>query len=189
MSVQEITKAIDTVDPEIIKGLPKSETDANQSCEKVDKKMANVELVTMTRGKRGRQETEKPKLEDFKTKDEHKAAVKAWQQTNNVEYQGINDSAPRPDNPMDAAMELVKGDLQNFWDRYVKGFNEFAYEAVADPIARYLTNDVFYFMKDDVRTFDEDKAKNFRIIVNTTAKMMDLDKEVVAEKLLADLSA
>jgi hypothetical protein len=112
--------------------------------------MPNVELIPMERGLRGKGNEGKK-----------------------VTYQGISEAAPRPDNPMDAALSLVKGDLQEFWDRYVLGFNEYAYEALADPIAKYL-----------VPEWDADKTKNFRLTVNAMSKLTGKDKDEVAEELI-----
>ena len=112
--------------------------------------MPNVELVTMERGLRGKGNEGKK-----------------------ISYQGISETAPRPDNPMDAALQLVNGDLQEFWNRYVLGYNEYSYEALADPIAKYL---------DD--SWDDDKKKNFRLTVNAMSKFLGKDKDEVAEGLI-----
>jgi hypothetical protein len=112
--------------------------------------MPNVELVPMERGLRGKGNEGKK-----------------------ITYQGISETAPRPDNPLDAALQLVTGDMQAFWDRYVVGFNECAYEALADPIAKYL---------DD--SWDDDKKKNFRLTVNAMSKFLGKDKDEVAEIMI-----
>lgn len=90
-----------------------------------------------------------------------------------VTYQGISETAPRPDNPMDAALALVEGDLQAFWERYVLGYNEYSYEALADPIAKFLNPE-----------WDADKTKNFRLTVNAMSKLTGKDKDDVAEELI-----
>lgn len=113
-------------------------------------KVPNVELINMERGLRGKGNEGKK-----------------------INYQGISETAPRPDNPMDAALQLVNGDLQEFWNRYVLGYNEYAYEALADPIAKYL---------DD--SWDDDKRKNFRLTVNAMSKFLGKDKDEVAENLI-----
>ncbi len=113
-------------------------------------KVPNVELVNMERGLRGKGNEGKK-----------------------INYQGISETAPRPDNPMDAALQLVNGDLQEFWNRYVLGYNEYSYEALADPIAKYL---------DD--SWDDDKRKNFRLTVNAMSKFLGKDKDEVAENLI-----
>lgn len=115
-----------------------------------EKTMPNVELVKMERGLRGKGNEGKK-----------------------INYEGISETAPRPDNPMDAALTLVNGDLQEFWNRYVLGYNEYAYEALADPIAKYL---------DD--SWDDDKRKNFRLTVNAMSKFLGKDKDEVAESLI-----
>jgi len=112
--------------------------------------MPNVELIPMERGLRGKGNEGKK-----------------------VTYQGISETAPRPDNPMDAALSLVQGDLQNFWERFVLGYNEYSYEALADPIAKYLNPE-----------WDADKTKNFRLTVNAMSKLTGKDKDEVAEELV-----
>jgi hypothetical protein len=116
--------------------------------------MPTVEMITATRGLRGKGNEGKK-----------------------VEFQSISESAPRPDNPLDAALQLVKGDLQEFWDRYVLGYNEFSYNAVADPIAAFLDT-----------SWDADKVKNFRMTCNAMAKLTGRDKEDVASELLKAIS-
>lgn len=112
--------------------------------------MPNVEKVKMERGLRGKGNEGKK-----------------------VTYEGISETAARPDNPMDAALALVEGDLQAFWERYVLGFNEYAYEALADPIAKFLDPN-----------WDADKTKNFRLTVNAMSKLTGKDKDEVAEELI-----
>lgn len=112
--------------------------------------MPTVELVKMERGLRGKGNEGKK-----------------------VKYEGISEAAPRPDNPVDSAMQLVANDLQAFWDRFVLGFNEFAYEALADPIAKYINPE-----------WDADKVKNFRLTVNAMSKLTARDKDDVAEELV-----
>ena len=112
--------------------------------------MPSVELIPMERGLRGKGNEGKK-----------------------VTYQGISETAPRPDNPMDAALSLVSGDLQNFWERFVLGYNEYSYEALADPIAKYLNPE-----------WDADKTKNFRLTVNAMSKLTGKDKDDVAEELI-----
>ncbi len=114
-------------------------------------KMPNVELIEMERGLRGKGNEGKK-----------------------VKYKGISDTAARPDNPMDAAIQLVAGDLQEFWDRFVLGYNEFSYEALADPIAKYIP----------ATGWDVDKIKNFRLTVNAMSKLTGKDKDEVAEELI-----
>jgi hypothetical protein len=116
--------------------------------------MPNVELITMERGLRGKGNEGKK-----------------------VNYQGISEDAPRPDNPLDAALQLVSGDLQNFWERFVLGYNEYSYTAVADPIAAFLD-----------ASWDADKTKNFRMTVNAMSKLTGRDKEEVAGELLKAIS-
>ncbi len=93
-----------------------------------------------------------------------------------VKFQAISESEPRPDNPMEAALNTVSGDLQAFWERFVLGFNEYAYEAVADPIAEYIDS-----------SWDADKTKNFRMTVNAMAKLTGKEKGEVAQALLAQI--
>lgn len=116
--------------------------------------MPNVEMVKATRGLRGKGNEGKK-----------------------VEFDAISETSPRPDNPLDAALQLVKGDLQDFWDRFVLGFNEYSYNAVADPIAAFLDP-----------TWDADKTKNFRMTCNAMAKLTGRDKEEVAAELLKAIS-
>lgn len=94
-----------------------------------------------------------------------------------VKFQAISETEARPDNPMDAALTLVNGELQAFWERFVAGFNEYAYEAVADPIAEFIDS-----------SWDADKAKNFRMTVNAMAKLTQRDKSEVAGELLKAIS-
>lgn len=115
--------------------------------------MPQVELVKMTRGVRGK-----------------------GNQGRKVEFEGISDTAPRPDNVIDAAMQFVNQDLQAFWDRFVLGANEYAYEAVADPIAAFIDS-----------SWDSDKVKSFRASVHAIAKFTGKDKEDVAEELVKSL--
>ena len=128
--------------------------DNNVPANKGEKTMPNVEMVQMERGIRGKGNEGKK-----------------------VQFQAISETAPRPDNPMDAALTLVNGDLQEFWNRYVLGYNEYAYEAVADPIAEFLDS-----------SWDADKTKNFRMTVNAMAKLTGKDKSEVAQALLAQIS-
>lgn len=121
--------------------------------DKEKKTMPNVEMVTTQRGLRGKGNEGKK-----------------------VEFQAISETAPRPDNPMDAALNLVNGDLQEFWDRYVLGYNEYAYNAVADPIAEFIDS-----------SWDADKVKNFRMTVNAMAKLTGKDKSDVAGELVKAL--
>lgn len=93
-----------------------------------------------------------------------------------VKFQAISETAARPDNPMDAALTLVGNDLQEFWDRFVLGYNEYAYNAVADPIAAFLDS-----------SWDADKVKNFRNSVNAMAKFLGKDKEEIAQALLNEM--
>jgi hypothetical protein len=122
----------------------------NPTSDKEGITMPSVELVKMERGLRGKGNEGKK-----------------------VAYEGISETAARPDNPVDAAMQLVSNDLQNFWDRFVLGYNEYAYEAVADPIAKYLNPE-----------WDADKTKNFRLTVNAMSKLTGKDKDDVAEELV-----
>lgn len=115
--------------------------------------MAGVVLVKMERGLRGKGNEGKK-----------------------ITYEGISEAEPRPDSPVDAAMQLVANDAQAFWDRFVLGYNEYAYEALADPIAKFINPE-----------WDADKVKNFRITVNTMAKLMGKDKDEIAEALVAQL--
>lgn len=94
-----------------------------------------------------------------------------------VKFQAISETEARPDNPLDAALQSVSGDLQEFWDRFVAGYNEFAYNAVADPIAQFID-----------ASWDADKVKNFRNSVNAISKLTQKDKEEVAQALLAQIS-
>lgn len=112
--------------------------------------MPNVELIPMERGLRGKGNEGKK-----------------------VTFQGISETAPRPDNPVDAAMNLVGNDLQQFWERFSLGYNEYAYEALADPIAKFLNPE-----------WDADKTKNFRLTVNAMSKLTGKDKDDVAEELI-----
>jgi hypothetical protein len=115
-----------------------------------EEKMPTVTLIKMERGLRGKGNEGKK-----------------------VSYEGINEAEPRPDNVIDAAMNLVGSDLQAFWDRFVLGFNEYAYEALADPIAKYINAE-----------WDEAKTKNFRLTVNAMSKLTGKDKDEVAEELI-----
>lgn len=119
-----------------------------------EKTMPNVELVKATRGLRGKGNEGKK-----------------------VEFDSISDAAPRPDNPMEAAMQLVGGDLQEFWNRFVLGYNEYSYEAVADPIAAFIDS-----------SWDVDKVKNFRMTVNAMSKLTQRDKEDIAGELVKVLA-
>jgi len=119
-----------------------------------DSKMPTVELVTAERGLRGKGNEGKK-----------------------VQFQSISDTAPRPDNPLEAALQLVSGDLQDFWERFVLGYNEYSYNAVADPIAAFLD-----------ASWDADKTKNFRMTVNAMSKLTGRDKEEVASELLKAIS-
>lgn len=116
--------------------------------------MPNVEMIETERGLRGKGNEGKK-----------------------VKFQAISESAARPDNPMEAALNLVGNDLQEFWDRFVLGFNEYAYNAVADPIAEFLDS-----------SWDTDKQKNFRMTVNAMAKLTGRDKAEVATELLKAIS-
>lgn len=130
-------------------------TMGNQAPIAEDRTMPNVDLIKMTRGLRGKGNKDKK-----------------------VEYQGINDAAPRPDNVVDAILGLVDQDLQKLWDRFVIGYNEMSFEAIADPIAAYIDP-----------TWDDEKVKAFRGTVNQFSKLMGKDKEEIAEKLLAEMNA
>lgn len=116
-------------------------------------KMPTVALVTMERGLRGKGNEGKK-----------------------VQFQAIAEG-PRPDSPLEAAMELVNNDAQDFWDRFVLGYNEYSYQAIADPIAAFLDE-----------SWDADKTKNFRMSVNALAKLTGREKEEVAAELLKSIS-
>lgn len=113
----------------------------------------NVTLVKMERGLRGKGNKDKK-----------------------VTFEGIDDSAARPDNPLDAALQLVQGDVQAFWDRFTLGYNEFAYDTIADPIAVFINS-----------SWDADKVKNFRNSVNALSKLTGKDREDVAEELVKQM--
>lgn len=138
--------------------------------------MAGYTLVEMKQGRRGRGETPKPKLEKGASKDEKAEFEKTlaeWTAQNQVTYQGVSESEPRPDNPMDAIIELSGQDLQVVWDCFVAGYNARAFELVSDPLADFIDS-----------SWDADKAKNFRATVNAMAKLTSRDKVEVAEELL-----
>lgn len=119
-----------------------------------EKTMPAVELVEVERGLRGKGNEGKK-----------------------VKFQAISETAARPDNPIEAALNLVESDLQEFWERFTLGYNEYAYNAVADPIAAFLDS-----------SWDADKTKNFRMTVNAMAKLTGRDKEDVAGELLKAIS-
>ena len=116
--------------------------------------MPNIEMVETERGLRGKGNEGKK-----------------------VKFMAISETAARPDNPLDAALQSVNGDLQEFWDRYVAGYNEFAYSAVADPIAAFIDP-----------SWDSDKQKQFRNAVNAIAKITQRDKEDVAADFLKQMN-
>ncbi len=93
-----------------------------------------------------------------------------------VKFQAISEAEPRPANVIDAALEAVNHDQQAFWESFVYGFNERAYEAVADPIAEFID-----------ASWDADKTKNFRMSVNAMAKFLQKDKAEIAQALLAEI--
>jgi hypothetical protein len=130
-----------------------SMVERNSAHSRENKTMPGIELVQSERGLRGKGNEGKK-----------------------VSFETISETAPRPDNPLDAALQLVKGDLQEFWDRFVLGYNEFSYNAVADPIGAFID-----------ASWDADKVKNFRMTVNAMSKLTSRDKEEVAAELLKAL--
>jgi hypothetical protein len=126
---------------------------ANQG-QKEEKTMPTVELIKMTRGLRGKGNAGKK-----------------------VEYMGIAEG-PRPENPVNVALELVKQDLQEFWDRFILGYNEFSFDAIADPIGAFIDP-----------SWDAEKIKNFRGSVNFLSKTFGKDREEIAEGLIAQMKA
>jgi len=130
-------------------------TKGNNAHEQRESVMAGVNLVKMERGIRGK-----------------------GNKGTKVQFEGIDETAPRPDNPLEVAMNLVKGEAQEFWERFVHGFNELAYEAVADPIAEFINP-----------AWDDDKKKNFRLSVNAMAKVLGKDKDEVAKAIAEQINA
>lgn len=117
------------------------------------RQMPTVEFVEVTAGLRGKGNKDKK-----------------------VTYRAINEDTERPDNPMDAALELSNGDLAIFWKRFVNGYNEAMYTEVADPIAEFID-----------ASWSDDIKKSFRTSVNALAKTLGMDKEDVATFLVAKM--
>jgi len=120
-----------------------------------EKQTMSITLVKETRGVRGKGNKDKK-----------------------VEFLAIPENAPRPENLINEILELVGQNQQDLWERFILGFNEYAYQAIADPIAAYIDS-----------SWDDEKVKAFRGTVNQFAKLMGKDREEIAEKLLAEMNA